>query len=206
MKAILPIPHEGPMNVSVIQTATNTILGEALIVFDSYADENLATLPRNNTDFDITIPRNLPANACRIPGECVLQWFWFGTGAKQTYESCVDFIIAPTRIGNLTADTGAARSPAGSASPVASAAPSVATVPVAAVASAPAGAPAPSFDTAVAAPIDEDVAEVTVVDQAADVVGGVVGTISLDDAAPQLKRKREFRAKQAAGSETPTAA
>ena len=24
----------------------------------------------------------------------VLQWWWYGTAAKQTYESCVDFKIA----------------------------------------------------------------------------------------------------------------
>lgn len=23
----------------------------------------------------------------------VLQWWWYGTGAKQTYESCVDFQV-----------------------------------------------------------------------------------------------------------------
>ena len=26
----------------------------------------------------------------------VLQWFWFGTGAAQTYESCVDMVVADT--------------------------------------------------------------------------------------------------------------
>ena len=28
-------------------------------------------------------------------GSQVLQWWWLGTAAKQTYESCVDFKIAP---------------------------------------------------------------------------------------------------------------
>lgn len=93
--AILPIPHEGPANVSIVKTATNQVLGEPLLVFDSYADENLATLPANNTDFDVTIPTTLAATDCTVAGECVLQWFWFGTAAQQTYESCVDFVIAP---------------------------------------------------------------------------------------------------------------
>jgi hypothetical protein len=22
-----------------------------------------------------------------------MQWFWFGTGAQQTYESCVDMVV-----------------------------------------------------------------------------------------------------------------
>ncbi|KAB5540227.1 hypothetical protein GE09DRAFT_1175912 [Coniochaeta sp. 2T2.1] len=93
-KAILPIPHEGPANVSIVKTATNKILGEMLLVFDSYADENLRVLPANNTNFAVTLPTTLAATGdCRVAGECVLQWFWFGTGAKQTYESCVDFVV-----------------------------------------------------------------------------------------------------------------
>ncbi len=83
------------MNVSIVSTATNSILaaGANLIVFDSYADESLKVLPANNTAFSITIPSNLANNECTVAGDCVLQWFWFGTAAKQTYESCVDFVI-----------------------------------------------------------------------------------------------------------------
>lgn len=92
-KAILPIAHEGPANVSIVKTATNKILGNMLLVFDSYADEKLKVLPANNTNFAVTIPTNLAASDCKLAGECVLQWFWFGTAAKQTYESCVDFVI-----------------------------------------------------------------------------------------------------------------
>ncbi|SPO07545.1 related to chitin binding protein [Cephalotrichum gorgonifer] len=92
MEAVLPIPHEGPANVSIVDTATNTVIGDPLIEFESYADENLPELPANNTAFSVTFPR-LPAGACTVAGECVLQWFWFGTGAQQTYESCVDFVV-----------------------------------------------------------------------------------------------------------------
>ncbi|KAI6360626.1 hypothetical protein MCOR25_006711 [Pyricularia grisea] len=91
MKASIPIPHEGPMNVSIVDTKTNKAIGQPLIVFDSYADEKLATLPANNTAFSVTMPQ-LPVNKCTQGGECVMQWFWFGTAAKQTYESCVDFV------------------------------------------------------------------------------------------------------------------
>ncbi|KAK1998621.1 hypothetical protein LX36DRAFT_748915 [Colletotrichum falcatum] len=94
MKAEIPIPHEGPMNVSIVNTATNKVIGEPLIVFDTYADENLAQLPANNTNFDITMPSNLPNGTCTTAGACVVQWFWFGTNAQQTYESCVDFVMA----------------------------------------------------------------------------------------------------------------
>lgn len=93
MEAFLPIPHAGPMNTSIVDTATNTVVGQPLISFDVYADESLAQLPDNNTDFSVTMPTDLPATQCAVAGECVLQWFWFGTNAKQTYESCVDFVM-----------------------------------------------------------------------------------------------------------------
>jgi len=70
MRAVIPIPHEGPMNVSVINTATNTAIGAPLISFDSYADESLATLPANNTNFDVTVPSDL-GSACSVAGACV---------------------------------------------------------------------------------------------------------------------------------------
>ena len=70
MLASIPIPHEGPMNVSVINTQTNTAIGKPLISFDSYADESLAVLPANNTNFNVTIPTTL-GNACSVAGTCV---------------------------------------------------------------------------------------------------------------------------------------
>ena len=90
--AQLPIPHEGPCNISLVDTATNTMI-ETLLVFDSYADENLAQLPLNNTQFSVAMPTDLPAGQCTQPGECTMQWFWFGTNAQQTYENCVDFVM-----------------------------------------------------------------------------------------------------------------
>lgn len=96
MTAIIPIPHAGPMNVSIVKTATNTVLGAPLLSFDVYADESLAQLPANNTAFSVTMPTGLGATGsgdCAQAGDCVLQWFWFGTNAKQTYESCVDFVM-----------------------------------------------------------------------------------------------------------------
>ncbi|KAF2666320.1 hypothetical protein BT63DRAFT_416707 [Microthyrium microscopicum] len=107
MKAVLPIPHEGPMNVSIIDTATNKAVAPPLISFKSYADENLATLPANNTAFSVTMPA-LKAGMCAQAGQCTMQWFWVGTKAMQTYESCVDFVMAPAA---------AAAAPAPAASP-----------------------------------------------------------------------------------------
>jgi len=74
----LAILHEGPANVSIVQLSTNTIIGDPLIVFDSYADENAHPLPPNNTDFEVVIPTNLGKNTCVTLGDCALQWFWFG--------------------------------------------------------------------------------------------------------------------------------
>lgn len=91
-EAQLPIPHEGPANVSIIDTKTNTAVGLPLLEFDSYADENLAQLPANNTQFSVTIPEDI-GTQCSVAGDCVLQWFWFGTNAQQTYENCVDFVV-----------------------------------------------------------------------------------------------------------------
>ena len=71
-KAILPIAHEGPANVSIVKTATNTLLGDMLLVFASYADEKLKVLPANNTAFAVTMPTNLAADDCKVAGECVL--------------------------------------------------------------------------------------------------------------------------------------
>ncbi|KAF9739688.1 hypothetical protein PMIN02_012377 [Paraphaeosphaeria minitans] len=90
--AEIPIPHEGPCNVSVVDLATNTLVGQPLISFASYADEALAQLPLNNTQFSVTMPTDL-GTQCQQPGECALQWFWFGTNAQQTYEDCVDFVV-----------------------------------------------------------------------------------------------------------------
>ena len=94
IKATLPIPHAGPMNVSIIDTATNRAIGAPLIEDPNYADETLAQLPANNTDFSVTMPQ-LADGQCTQPGECTMQWFWFGTRAQQTYEACVDFVMAP---------------------------------------------------------------------------------------------------------------
>lgn len=88
----LPIPHEGPCNVSVVDTRTNTVVGAPLIEFATYADENLAQLPPNNTAFSVVMPQMQPGQ-CAQAGECTMQWFWFGTNAQQTYESCIDFVM-----------------------------------------------------------------------------------------------------------------
>jgi len=73
LKFDLPIPHEGPCNVSIVDTKTNTLIGSPLISFASYADESLAVLPKNNTDMTVTVPSTL-GSKCAVAGDCVIQW------------------------------------------------------------------------------------------------------------------------------------
>lgn len=44
-------------------------------------------------EIEIEIPKVFPR--CASPGDCVLQWTWFGRVVKQTYESCIDFVVTP---------------------------------------------------------------------------------------------------------------
>lgn len=88
----LNILHGGPANISIVKTATNTVLGPPLIFFDDYGNRDLPALPPNNTNFAVTIPTNLADTDCRVAGDCVLQWFWTTIDA-QTYVGCSDFVL-----------------------------------------------------------------------------------------------------------------
>ena len=83
-------PHTGVMNVSVVDTAANAVIGDALISMTDYAS-NSHTIPANNTAFSVTMP-DVGAQ-CGTAGACVLQWFWDAPDIKQTYEDCVDFTM-----------------------------------------------------------------------------------------------------------------
>ncbi|CZT12968.1 related to chitin binding protein [Rhynchosporium agropyri] len=91
MRAQLRILHEGKMNVSVINTATNKAIGSPLISFAQYGEKKLPKVPANNTNFDVKIPGDLKG-ACSKAGACVLQWYW--KTDDDTYESCVDFTVS----------------------------------------------------------------------------------------------------------------
>ncbi|KAL2201932.1 hypothetical protein CC79DRAFT_1315579 [Sarocladium strictum] len=93
MEAFIRIPHLGYANVSVVDTASNTIVGEPLLEWAEYADGALfPDLPANQTSFSVTVPEL--DNKCTTAGECVIQWYWLGQG--QTYESCIDFTVPET--------------------------------------------------------------------------------------------------------------
>jgi hypothetical protein len=84
-------PHTGTANVSIVNTASNSIIGDILIMYDDFAD-NSKTIPTNNTAFSITVPSGLEST-CSTAGACVLQHWWNAASIDQTYESCVDFTV-----------------------------------------------------------------------------------------------------------------
>ncbi|KAA8574799.1 hypothetical protein EYC84_004047 [Monilinia fructicola] len=68
-------PHTGTANVSVVDTASNTVIKTA-----------------NETSFSVTIPEDL-GSKCAKAGDCVIQHWWNAASIDQTYESCVDFTV-----------------------------------------------------------------------------------------------------------------
>lgn len=75
MCVVITIPHQGTANVSIVDTRTNEMVpgGELLASWKSgYAGESdfyARTIPKDQTDFDITIP-DLKGR-CTKPGDCV---------------------------------------------------------------------------------------------------------------------------------------
>lgn len=92
IKVQITAPHTGLANMSVVDTKTNTIIGQPLIEFENYASTKTG-VAKNNTDFSVTLPQTLPAT-CATAGDCVLQWWWYSDEAKQTYVDCIDFTAA----------------------------------------------------------------------------------------------------------------
>lgn len=84
-------PHTGVANVSIVDTATNTIIGDELLVYDVFGS-TATTIPANETAFSLTIPSGLETK-CATAGACVLQHYWNAASIDQTYESCIDFTV-----------------------------------------------------------------------------------------------------------------
>ncbi|KAI1818007.1 hypothetical protein GGS20DRAFT_530540 [Poronia punctata] len=83
--------HPGYSNVSVVDLATNTVIGDPLVYWDDWPDATSGP-PRNDTDFTVTIPDSLDT-ACDAGGKCAIQWYWWSESNSQTYESCLDFYV-----------------------------------------------------------------------------------------------------------------
>lgn len=86
-------PHTGTANVSVVDTASNSVIGEPLATYSVFAS-NSATIPANETSFSVTIPDL--GGKCTTAGDCVIQHFWNAASINQTYESCIDFTVGGT--------------------------------------------------------------------------------------------------------------
>jgi hypothetical protein len=69
-KIWLRVNHKGPANVSIVDTGTNKVIGSPLVSWPTYADDTVKVLPANNTDFNITIPKDLRGQ-CAVGGACV---------------------------------------------------------------------------------------------------------------------------------------
>ncbi|KAF8601532.1 hypothetical protein BDV93DRAFT_558367 [Ceratobasidium sp. AG-I] len=86
---VLPIvadiraPHTGTANVSIVDTASNTIIGTPLITFAEYASVS-RPLQANQTHFSVTLPDL--GSKCATAGACVLQWWWDARSIDQTCE------------------------------------------------------------------------------------------------------------------------
>ncbi|KAF7939063.1 uncharacterized protein EAE98_001399 [Botrytis deweyae] len=83
-------PHTGTANISIIDTAANTVIKQ-LLYYDVFAS-TATGVTANETSFSITIPDDLPST-CATPGGCVVQHWWDAASIDQTYESCVDFTV-----------------------------------------------------------------------------------------------------------------
>ncbi|CAE6411897.1 unnamed protein product [Rhizoctonia solani] len=81
-------PHTGTANVSIVDTASNTVIGTPLKVFEVYASTS-SPITADQTSFSVTIPDL--GSKCSTAGACVLQMWWDARSIDQTYESCVDF-------------------------------------------------------------------------------------------------------------------
>ncbi len=135
-------PHAGTANVSIVNTATNTIIGSPLITYSDFGN-NAYAIPANQTSFSITIPSDL-GSTCATAGACVVQHFWDARSIDQTYESCIDFTVGGSGDSTTPASSSSAAAPIASST----AAPVIASSTVPAV-EAPTSAPAQASSTAV---------------------------------------------------------
>ncbi|KAK8192504.1 hypothetical protein M8818_007674 [Zalaria obscura] len=142
-------PHTGVANVSIVNTATNTVIGSALKSWDVYAS-TASTIPDDEKNFSITIPSDLGSD-CSTAGDCVIQMYWNAASIDQTYESCIDFTVSGSGSSSASSDSAASSSVAAS-SAVSSAASSFAVSVAAAAASSSAEATSSSVAAATLAP------------------------------------------------------
>jgi hypothetical protein len=64
-------PHDGYANVSIVDTATNTIIAADLKQWDEYALTS-TSIPASEQNFTVTMPSTL-GSQCSVAGDCVIQ-------------------------------------------------------------------------------------------------------------------------------------
>lgn len=101
-------PHTGVANVSVVDTASNSVIGSPLIYWSVYAS-TATGVTKNETNFSVTIPDDL-GDRCSTAGDCVLQWYWYAQSIDQTYESCVDFTAGGSDSSSSSSSSGSSLS------------------------------------------------------------------------------------------------
>ncbi|KAL1640271.1 hypothetical protein SLS58_007087 [Diplodia intermedia] len=99
-------PHTGVANVSIVDTASNSVIGSALKSWDVYAS-TATGVKDTDTSFSITMPSDL-GDQCATAGDCVIQWYWFAEDIDQTYESCVDFTMSGSGSGSASSGSSSA--------------------------------------------------------------------------------------------------
>ncbi|KAK2074116.1 hypothetical protein P8C59_008347 [Phyllachora maydis] len=85
-------PHTGTANMTIVRSATGEVLGGVLKSWSVYAS-NSAPISKDDTNFSITIPADLDADACKAVGDCHVRWLWDSRMVDQTYENCVDMVV-----------------------------------------------------------------------------------------------------------------
>ncbi|KAF2646453.1 hypothetical protein P280DRAFT_525275 [Massarina eburnea CBS 473.64] len=102
IKVSMRIPHLGSANVSIVDTKANTVVGALLKDWPSGYSPGTkeSDIPIEQRQFNITVPSGLETT-CANAGDCVLQWWWLYNNPVivETFESCVDFKIAPAAYG-----------------------------------------------------------------------------------------------------------
>jgi hypothetical protein len=94
----LRAPHAGVANVSIVDTATNSVIGQPLVTYSDFGNNAYAT-PANQLKFSVTIPSDL-GSKCAVAGACVIQHYWDAASIDQTYEACIDFTVGGTGSGS----------------------------------------------------------------------------------------------------------
>ncbi|KAK4495770.1 hypothetical protein PRZ48_013038 [Zasmidium cellare] len=85
-------PHDGYANVSVVDTASNSVISANLTSWEKYA-LTIEPMRAEWQNFTVKMPEDL-GGKCAEGGACVIQMHWNAPEAKQTYQSCIDFKMA----------------------------------------------------------------------------------------------------------------